>query len=181
MPTRVQTIAISAIESVCGPCYRPSVIVRDLQTVVRHHYCYRLELIGRWVLHISDKAPPEYRFIIIHVHCVIRLHSGLRLADFKLPSELSSLPPAARLSSDSAHSHPISYSSGRSAITTVWTLSAGSVCVLETAVAPPTPALHLSISRPAPAALVKPTPTRTKGYNLLYVFHFCIFILCSIK
>lgn len=172
MPTRVQTIAISAIESVCGPCYRPSVIVRDLQTVVRHHYCYRLELIGRWVLHISDKAPPEHRFIIIHVHCVIRLHSGLWLADFKLPSELSSLPPAARLSSDSAHSHPISYSSGRSAITTVWTLSAGSgecvcVCVLETAVAPPTPALHLSISRPAPAALVKPTPTRTKGYKLL--------------
>lgn len=47
MPTRVQTIAISAIESVCGPCYRPSVIVRDLQTVVRHHYCYRLELIGQ--------------------------------------------------------------------------------------------------------------------------------------
>lgn len=103
------------------------------------HLGVRLGLIGQWVLHISDTAPPKKRFIISHVHSVIRPRGGPWLADFELPLVHCSSAPAERLSVP-IHSHPASYSCGRSVIMALWTLSAGSVRVWT--VVPPTPVLY---------------------------------------
>jgi len=83
-----------------------------------------------WGLYISDTTL-ECSFIISHVHSVIRPCGGLWLVDFQLPWVHCPLLPAVRSSAVPTHSRPTSYSCGRSVITAVWTLSAGSPCVRE--------------------------------------------------
>ena len=112
------------------------------------HLGESLGLIEQWGLNISDTAPPEHSFIISHVQSVIRPRGGPWMVDFELPPVYCSPAPAVRLSTVPTRSHPTSYSCGRTVIMTVWTLSAGSVCVhvcvMAWAVVPPRPAQQQS-------------------------------------
>lgn len=110
-------------------CGRSTHSMNILYIATPLHLGESLGLIEQWGLNISDTAPPEHSFIISHVQSVIRPRGGPWMVDFELPPVYCSPAPAVRLSTVSTRSRPTSYSCGRTVIMTVWTLSAGSLCV----------------------------------------------------